>query len=301
MMVVILSYGMTTIYIYGLTDPRTGEVRYIGKSKDLKRRLRHHLFMARTGREDTYKARWIRKLLDQGIKPDIVILVTTDAEHWEEDERRLIAEGSNLTNTSAGGEGVNAPRTEQWCARIGDAHRGKEVSEETRRKLREINLAKHADGCKNGHPWTEENTGIRYKNGQTYRACRACLNERSKARYRKKHGGLKGRSKFRKTRDKQEVCKRGHLMVGDNLRICHRSDGIEERICRECVRIRNREAKKATLKRALNRSEPPKHKSDTHCKNGHEYNEANTGFTKHGYHYCKECQRNFDRRRRSKR
>lgn len=240
--VVMLSYGMTTtIYIYGLTDPRTGgEVRYIGKSKDLKRRLRHHIFMARTERENTYKARWIRKLLDQGLKPDIVILMTTDSEHWEEDERRLIAEGTNLTNTSAGGDGVDAPRTEQWCARIGDAHRGKEVSEETRQKLREFNLAKHAAGCKNGHPWTEENTDIKYKNGQPYKSCRICLSEWRKARYRKKHGGLKGRTK--------QVCKLGHPLEGDNLRLLVRC-GRTERICRECVRIRNRAAKKRKRER----------------------------------------------------
>lgn len=32
-----------TTFIYGLTCPRTGNVRYVGKSSDPKKRLRRHL------------------------------------------------------------------------------------------------------------------------------------------------------------------------------------------------------------------------------------------------------------------
>jgi hypothetical protein len=243
--------------------------------------------MARTLREDTYKARWIRKLLNEGVKPDLVVLETTDADKWQERERHYIATIEDLTNTSAGGEGVDAPRTEEWCRRIGESQRGKVISEENKRKLREANLAKHAAGCKNGHPWTEENTIIAHKMDQAYRVCRICRNENQKARYRKINGGLKGRKKFVK-KNKQEFCKRGHILNGDNLRICVRR-GTTERLCRECVRIRNRKAKEVTRARALVRTSPPKQKPHTHCKNGHEYNEANIGYTNWGYRYCKKC------------
>jgi hypothetical protein len=256
--------------------------------------------MARTRREDTHKARWIRLLLDQGLKPDIMVLTTTDEPNWQNEERRLIAETENLTNTTAGGEGVDAPRTEQWRARMGAAHRGKTVSEETRQKLREANFAKRGDCCRNGHPWTEDTIVVVNCNGKSYRLCRLCRNEKSKAKYRKKHGGLKGRSKFRRSPDMKMVCKRGHVLDGDNLRICERR-GRAERLCRECIRLRNRKAKKVTLARAINRAEPPKHKPDTHCKHGHEYNEANSGFTKYGYRFCRECQRLDCERSRSKR
>jgi len=190
--------------------------------------------MARTGYEDTHKARWIRKLLDQGLTPGIIVLTTIDEVNWQEVERKYIAEcREQLTNTSAGGDGVDAPRTEQWRAKIGAAHRGKAVSEETRQKLREASLAKHESGCKNGHPWTEESTVIGYKCQQTYRLCRLCRNENARLRRLKK--GLKGRAK--------KFCKLGHPLEGDNLRLLQRRWGVEH-ICRECVRIRNRKAKK---------------------------------------------------------
>lgn len=154
---------MSTNYIYGLTDPRTGSVRYIGKSIDPVVRFRNHIWAARSGYEDTHKARWIRKLLDEGQIPGIVVLADT-VDGWQELERSYIAQRrSKLTNTSAGGDGVDAPRTEEWKRKIGEAHRGKEVSQETRQKLREAQLAKRTDCCKKGHLWTEENTSIQQK------------------------------------------------------------------------------------------------------------------------------------------
>ena len=60
------------IYIYALEDPCTGDVRYVGQTRDLKVRLRSHLWQARTGKAaNKALGRWIRSLLDQDVSPRI--------------------------------------------------------------------------------------------------------------------------------------------------------------------------------------------------------------------------------------
>lgn len=95
--------------IYGLIDPRTKEIRYVGKSDNPVKRLRRHL-----GKKNIQKsfhaARWLRSLVEIGLKPEIAILeVVSGGENWEDRERHWIAylrsEGCDLTNTSPGGEG----------------------------------------------------------------------------------------------------------------------------------------------------------------------------------------------------
>jgi hypothetical protein len=219
------------------------------------------------------------------------VLTTTDENDWQQEERRWIAESKDLlTNSTAGGDGVDAPRTETWKKRIGDAHRGKEISPELREKLRETQLAKRGSCCKTGHEFTPENTATRRNGNNEWRTCRQCEREYRK-QWREDKGLVKGR--------KKQLCCQGHPLEGDNLRILVRR-GREERICRECVRIRNKKSKQNTITRALARQQPVKHKPDTHCKYGHQYNEDNAGYTKHGYRYCKECQRQRLKNRRNK-
>ena len=55
------------ISVYQLRDPRTEQVRYIGYSRDPRRRLRGHL----TDQSDTHKVRWIRLLLERNLKPQL--------------------------------------------------------------------------------------------------------------------------------------------------------------------------------------------------------------------------------------
>lgn len=87
--------------IYGLADPETGEIRYIGKANDARKRLASH--MRDSTRRDTPVYRWIRK---HG-KPSLVILIEASRD-WRADERRLIAEarrrGDRLLNIADGGD-----------------------------------------------------------------------------------------------------------------------------------------------------------------------------------------------------
>ena len=91
--------------IYGLTDPETGELRYIGKAADPEKRLRGHM---REMRRHTPLYCWLRKVG----KPGLVIL-EADCGDWAEAERRLIAgaraRGDRLLNIADGGD-------EPFCA-----------------------------------------------------------------------------------------------------------------------------------------------------------------------------------------
>lgn len=95
------------IYIYGLIDPFTSKVRYIGKTVKLKQRLDNQC----NEKSKTYRSNWIQSLLKKGKKPVQVILQTLqDNEDWQFAERRWIyvakKYGWNLVNTTDGGDGV---------------------------------------------------------------------------------------------------------------------------------------------------------------------------------------------------
>lgn len=95
-----------TAHIYGLADPRTDEVRYIGKAVDVGRRFKAHL------REKRYQTTplycWINKLRQEGLSPGIFIFETVPLSEWEQAERTWITalrecEGSRPLNVQNGG------------------------------------------------------------------------------------------------------------------------------------------------------------------------------------------------------
>lgn len=113
---------MATNYIYGLRDPLTREIRYVGKSTQPIFRLRGHLKDAKEAR--THKQRWLRQLEEKGLAPELVILEEVKAPRtWQQAEREWIAKGKEmgwpLTNLTDGGEG----------------NRGFKFTEEQKRKL----------------------------------------------------------------------------------------------------------------------------------------------------------------------
>ena len=97
------------VIIYTLEDPRTGQVRYVGKTGgDLMGRLKGHL----EDRSETHKIHWIRQLAAIGLKPTIDVIETMfnpSEIEWQEAERFWISSlrfcGCKLTNLAAGGEG----------------------------------------------------------------------------------------------------------------------------------------------------------------------------------------------------
>jgi hypothetical protein len=65
------------VWVYTLSDPDTGEVRYVGQTANLRDRRNVHLSVARHGSQ-TKVSQWIRELLSVGSNPAIVGLEQTD-------------------------------------------------------------------------------------------------------------------------------------------------------------------------------------------------------------------------------
>jgi hypothetical protein len=151
--------------IYGLLDPGTGELRYIGKANNSRKRLASHLRDSR--RRDTPVYRWIRKLLSKGLAPELVVLAECD--DWKAKEIELIAKargfGFRLLNVADGGDEPHCPmevrrkngrksaakrndvvfyliqrfgRNAKWCQQRGDTARA-ELQLMAQRRLRTMN------------------------------------------------------------------------------------------------------------------------------------------------------------------
>lgn len=95
---------MSVAIIYGLYDPVTGELRYIGKANNVAARLDRHI--RDMWRRDYPVYMWMRKLSRDGRAPRIEIIES--AEDWKAAESRLIAHhraaGARLLNLADGGD-----------------------------------------------------------------------------------------------------------------------------------------------------------------------------------------------------
>lgn len=142
----------TSFVVYGLYDPRDGELRYIGKSAFRLRRLRRHVWAARSHREQSHKARWIRQLIRLGHEPVILVLSEClSATDTSTSERAWIAAmrvvGARLTNLTDGGEGSDGLKhTAAARAKVSVANRGRKHSLEARQRM---------SVARTGAPWTE--------------------------------------------------------------------------------------------------------------------------------------------------
>ena len=87
-------------YIYALIDPRTRQIRYVGQTDDLSKRLQQHIM----DKSNTPKTEWIKGLLAANLRPDIIQLAQIE----DEDNAHMIEyrwvyfgrkNGWELTNT----------------------------------------------------------------------------------------------------------------------------------------------------------------------------------------------------------
>jgi len=96
------------IYIYTLSHPETGEVRYVGKTNNLKVRWNGHKSESLRYNRVNHKEYWIKKLLREGLTPKLEVVDEIDSDDWEWLEEYWITQckawGFRLTNMTDGGE-----------------------------------------------------------------------------------------------------------------------------------------------------------------------------------------------------
>jgi hypothetical protein len=74
---------MDHVSIYALCDPG-GEIRYVGKTmQPVSNRLSMHVAEAKNPRYQCHRLNWIRSLLDQGARPEAVLLMKVPVAEWE--------------------------------------------------------------------------------------------------------------------------------------------------------------------------------------------------------------------------
>lgn len=147
--------------IYGLVDPRDGNLRYIGKSCQGINRAREHAYPSYLSVDKSYCGNWIRKLQQLGLTFSWVVIqefqdsdILSNAEsHWISYFRSI---GCQLTNLTLGGEGTpgyhpnletrnkisvalkGKTRSKEHCDAISKGKRGKSLrvhSEEWNKKI----------------------------------------------------------------------------------------------------------------------------------------------------------------------
>lgn len=142
--------------IYGLIDPRTLLIRYVGLSSSGMKRPKNH---RKQSCPDTYCRRWVRALQREGLDFEIVVLeIVREETELAEAERWWIAFGRAcgwpLTNCTAGGsasleailerrrrraewEDADAKRLRAFYWARASYNRGKQALEKDRQKLQQ--------------------------------------------------------------------------------------------------------------------------------------------------------------------
>lgn len=133
------------VFIYTISDPITNSVRYIGKTIDIKNRLRDHI--KRSKNNKTHKDKWISSLIKQGHKPVILILDIVNKEDWIFWEKFYISLfkgwGFNLVNHTEGGDGGSfIKHTEETKLKISKSHLGKKRQPFTEEHKKNISKSK---------------------------------------------------------------------------------------------------------------------------------------------------------------
>lgn len=128
------------VSIYTLADPRTNEVKYVGKTiYSLKDRLYGHL---RIRKITSRRQNWIISLKNKGLSPVIELIDIVSDDVWEEEEIFYISYfrflGFVLFNVTEGGDGTKGFKWSEECRRKFIKQRtGVPRKEETKRRIRE--------------------------------------------------------------------------------------------------------------------------------------------------------------------
>lgn len=113
------------IHIYSLSDPFTGEIKYVGKTNgSLTRRINQHL-CSQNLQNKSHTIYWLKQLKSNNARPIIEDLEICSLDVWQEREIYWIEQcrqwGFKLTNTTIGGDVgcLGYKHTEEAKKRIG--------------------------------------------------------------------------------------------------------------------------------------------------------------------------------------
>ncbi len=114
------------LFVYGLVDPRSLEVRYIGKTVHGLKRPREHY--SELNYNNNYKSGWVKQLRKAGLRYNIVVLEFCKRETLNDQEIWWISYGKlsgwRLTNLTKGGDGaLGRPTSKETKAKISEARR----------------------------------------------------------------------------------------------------------------------------------------------------------------------------------
>lgn len=129
-------------YIYALTEPETGYVRYVGKADNPQERYRKHMLPSALAIR-CRRTSWLRGLLNKNQRPGMVILEAVSQDRWKERECYWMAFyralGCNLVNTAQGGSGGVLPEwvTPEAKAKMSAAQMGKKRDPDAIRRMAE--------------------------------------------------------------------------------------------------------------------------------------------------------------------
>lgn len=224
---------MSKYIIYGLVDSVTNEIRYIGKSTSGLSRPNDHLKPKNYLNENNYKAHWIKKSIEEGNIPSIIILTSTEnKEELNQLEMDLIAKyraaGARLTNLTDGGEGsVGWVPSEETKKNISEARKkyyeNKTTPNVAPNKKEHIFIegieSKHCPTCESIKPITEFGSHKSHWD-KLHHICKVC-NAANTAKYR----AANSKPKLTQEQLKQSYQSRKTAM-SEGLRKAHSEDPL---------------------------------------------------------------------------
>ncbi len=131
---------METTFIYSLSDPITGEIRYIGKANNPKKRILDHIKEGETSNK-SHKISWVKSLISKGLIPIVEIVDEVPKSEWEFWEIYWISQFRawkfNLTNISSGGYNNNYKRTKETKVKMRKSKLGVKLSKDHKDNISE--------------------------------------------------------------------------------------------------------------------------------------------------------------------
>lgn len=140
-------------YIYTLSHPETGEIRYVGKTTNLKRRAYQHFnikICKKLGNK--HLGNWLLSILNSNLKP-VLEIIEECIYNWVESEQYWIEQfkqwGFNLLNITKGGEGFGHKHSKETIEKLKLSLTGRKLSKEHIDKIKTNFLGKkHSEETK---------------------------------------------------------------------------------------------------------------------------------------------------------